>query len=328
MRALLVVMALVAVPSAAVADKASKARADKLFEDGRSYLQRKEYALACTAFEQSQQADPAIGTQLNIALCYEEWGKLSLAYKAYLAAERQAKEKKDNRDKVARKKIAEIEPKLARLRVSIPPSADPYSIFLFDEKEVSREDLVEEQLLDAGKHTVEVRVVGSPPKITTIALKGGERKSVTIELPEAKVTTPPNGGDNVTPGGGTTTQTYEVRPRKKGKLFGGIGLMTGGAVAIGVASYVSLIARSDYNDAIANCPDNRCSNRADYDATQDARKRANMMSIVGGAGVAMLGVGIVLVLTSKGDPVKVEKVSRVQPIVTNDGFGLAIGGSL
>ncbi|HUS29621.1 MAG TPA: hypothetical protein VMZ53_14005 [Kofleriaceae bacterium] len=327
MRALLVVMAFLAVPSAAFADKASKARADKLFEEGRGYLQRKEYALACTAFEQSQHADAAIGTQLNIALCYEEWGKLAAAYKAYLEAERQAKAKKDNREKVAHKKVGELEPKLSRLRVSIPPSADPYSIFLFDGKEVSREDLVEEQLLDAGKHTIEVRIAGSAPKTTPFDLAPGERKSVTLEVPVAIATPPPppNGGSG--PAGGAT-QTTVVTPRKKNKLYGGIGLIGGGTIAIGIASYVALIARSDYNTAILNCHDQKCPNRADYDATQDARGRANVATFVTGAGVAMIGVGVYLVLTSKGDPVTVEKVSRVRPMITNDGIGLAIGGSL
>jgi hypothetical protein len=42
----------------------------------------------------------------------------------------------------------------------------------------------------------------------------------------------------------------------------------------------------------------------------------------------MIGVGVFLVLTSKGDAVTVEKVSRIQPVVTHDGFGLVIGGSL
>ena len=81
-----------------------KLRADKLFDDGRRYLAAKEYALACTAFEQSQASDPAIGTQLNIALCYEEWGKLASAYRAFLEAERLAKEKKDKRAAGARKR--------------------------------------------------------------------------------------------------------------------------------------------------------------------------------------------------------------------------------
>src|ERR1041385_762829 len=213
MRAVLVVMALLAVHGAALADKASKARADKLFEDGRNYLQRKEYALACTAFEQSQQADASVGTQLNIALCYEEWGKLAAAYKAYVVAEKLATSKKDNRDKVAHKKVQEIEPKLARLRVSIPPSADPYSIFLFDDKETSREELVEEQIVDAGKHTVEVRVAGAPPKVTTIDLPVGESKNVTLELPAPPVVTNPN--PPPPPGGGDKTRTYIIHPRKK-----------------------------------------------------------------------------------------------------------------
>ena len=163
MRLLAAIAIVLCMGGLASADKESKARADKLFEDGRKYLAAKEYALACTAFEQSQAADPAIGTQLNIALCYEEWGKLASAYKAYVEAERLAKAKKDNRSKHAKKKMTELEPKLGRLRVSIPASADPYSIFLFDGKETTRESLVEEQLLDAGAHTVEVRVAGAPP---------------------------------------------------------------------------------------------------------------------------------------------------------------------
>src|SRR5687767_9767942 len=61
-----------------------KQRADALFEDGRRYLEKKEYALACTAFEQSHAADPGIGTLANIALCYETWGKTASAYRWYL----------------------------------------------------------------------------------------------------------------------------------------------------------------------------------------------------------------------------------------------------
>jgi tetratricopeptide (TPR) repeat protein len=317
MRALVVVVALLALPSAAFADKA---RADKLFEEGRGYLQRKEYQLACTAFEQSHQADPAIGTQLNIALCYEEWGKLASAYKAYAEAERLAKAKKDNRAKHARKKIDELDPKLGRLRVSIPASADPYSIFLFDGKEMSREDLVEEQLLDAGTHTIEARVAGAPPKVTTIELKGGERKSIEIELPvvaKSKDETDKRPGETMTIEG----------PRNKGKLYGGLALGGAGLITIGVASYVALIARSDYNDAIAQCPGNICTQRGAYDATQDARSKANVMTIVGGAGVALVGVGLYLILTSKGEPITVEKVSA-RPLLVPDAVGIAIGGPL
>ena len=316
MRALLVVATLLALPSAAFADRA---RADKLFEEGRSYLQRKEYQLACTAFEQSQQADPAIGTQLNIALCYESWGKLASAYKAYLDAEKSAKEKKDNRHKHARKKVDEIEPKLGRLRVSIPASADPYSIYTFDGRETEREELVEEQLLDAGTHTIEVRIAGAPPKTTSIDLKGGERKTIELELPVvvAKPVEPTKPKVMMTIAG----------PRKRGKLYGGLALGGAGVVTFGIASYVALIVRSDYNDAIAMCPGNLCTQRGDYDATQDARSKANAMTFVAAGGIALVGVGVFLVLTSKGEPITVEKVSA-RPLVAPDVIGLVIGGPL
>jgi tetratricopeptide (TPR) repeat protein len=302
----------------ATAVHADKTRADKLFDEGREYLVRKEYALACTAFEQSQQADPAIGTQLNIALCYEEWGKLASSYRAYLQAEKLAKAKRDNRAKHARKKVNEIAPKLAKLRISIPPSADPYSIYLFDGKETSRQDLAGEQLLDPGDHSIEVRVAGAPPKVTKLSLQKGERTSVTLELPVVPVTAQPSNPSQ--------TATPE-RPRNKRKLYGGLGLAGGGAITIGIASYVAVIARSDYNNAIAMCPGNLCQTRNAYEATQDARSRANAMTFVTGAGVVMIGVGVYLVLTSKGDPMAIEKVSA-RPLVAPDTIGLAIGGPL
>ena len=305
MRALVGVLLVLLVPAPAVADKA---RADKLFEEGRAYLQRKEYALACTAFEQSQEADAAIGTQMNIALCYEQWGKLANAYRAYVEAERAAKAKKDDRAKHARKKVDELEPKLGRVRIAIPPSADPYAIYLFDGREIEREDLVEERLLDAGPHSIEVRVAGSPPTQTNFVLKPGERKSITPDMPAEPAAKPP-----------VDTGVVVVTTRNPRRLYGGIALIGGGSVAVGIASFVALVARSDYNDAIAYCPNNLCQTRAAFDATQDARTRANWMTVVSVAGLAAAGVGVYFVWTSK---------VTAAPMVAPNTVGISIGGSL
>jgi len=303
MRALLVVGVLL-LPALAAADKG---RADKLFDEGRAYLARKEYALACTAFEQSQQAESAIGTQMNIALCYEQWGKLANAYRGYVEAEKLANAKHDERAKHARKKIDELEPKLARLRVVIPPDADPYAIYLWDGKEIDRGELAAERLLDAGAHTIEVRIAGSPPKVTKLVLEPGEQASVKAAVPAAKAAPP------VEPG------VVVVATRNPRRLYGGIGLIGGGAVVLGVASFVALVARSDYNDAIVYCPNNVCQTRAAYDATQDARTRANWMSVVSVVGLGMAGVGAYFVWTSK---------VTASPMVAPNTVGIAIGGSL
>ncbi len=300
----------------AVADKESKARADKLFEDGRRYLAAKEYALACTAFEQSHEADAAIGTQLNIALCYEEWGKVASAYRAYLEAERLAKEKKDKRAAGARKKVDELATKSPKLVFDLPANADPSTVLLFDDKQLDMKTLEDDLLVDPGTHTLEIRVPDRPVKKQEIEAVVGERKKIPIELPVAEdkpVELPPN--------------VVITTPRSKGKLYGGIALSAGGVAAIGIASIVALAARQDYANAVVDCPGGMCTTRAAYDATQDARFKANMMTIVAGGGVVMVGVGVYLIVTSAGK--KVEQLGvTVRPVATPDSLGIAIGGAL
>jgi tetratricopeptide (TPR) repeat protein len=282
-----------------------KSRADKLFDDGRKYLATKEYALACTAFEQSQEADPAIGTQLNIALCYETWGHFASAYRAYLEAEKLAKAKSDERAIHAHKKLDELQPKIPHLRIDVLEGAEPSAVFLLDGKEIDRKQFVDELLLDAGPHTIEATVPGKPPKTTKVELQNGEHKELVVDVPKIEL--------------GTT-----VVPRKSGRLYGGIAMISGGVIVVGVSSYVALLARSDYNSALLGCPMGLCETHAAYQQTQDARSRANLMTVVGGAGVALVGIGVYLVLTSKGEAPKKEHVTAlVAPGVVGVAYGSA-----
>lgn len=314
MRLLAAFAIVLCVGGVAIADKESKARADKLFEDGRKYLAAKEYALACTAFEQSHAADPAIGTQLNIALCYEDWGKVASAYRAYVEAERLAREKKDKRAAGARKKVDELAEKSPKLVFDLPANADPSTVLLFDDKQLDLAKLADDLLVDPGTHTLEIRVPDRPVKKQEIEATVGERKRVPIELPVAekpKVELPPN--------------VVITTPRKKGRMYGGIALTAGGAIAIGIASFVALAARQDYADAVVDCPGGACTTREAYDATQDARTRANVMTFVMGGGVALVGVGVYLIATSAGKKIEQAPVSLT---VAPGSVGIAIGGAL
>ncbi|MBA3451695.1 MAG: hypothetical protein H0T42_01205 [Deltaproteobacteria bacterium] len=312
-RAAAVWLALLLASSTFAAADTEKERADKLFEDGRRYLSAKEYALACIAFEQSQASDPAIGTQLNIALCYEAWGKTASAYRAYVEAERLAKLKFDDRARGARTKLAELASRVPRLRLELPEDTDPSLVIMFDNKELALEQIADDLLIDPGKHRVEARVAGAPPKATEIEIANGERKTLLIDLPvtATKVIVP----------------VPSTPPRRAGRLYGGIALISLGVVAIGGASFIALGARQDYNDAVELCPQFVCSTRTAFDATQDARKRANYMTFVGVGGGVLAITGFVLVLTSRGDAVEQRPVSIV-PVIGGDQIGLAIGGRL
>ncbi|MGE5181385.1 MAG: hypothetical protein ACM31C_04965 [Acidobacteriota bacterium] len=318
---LLVACAVVGVMSTAVAGPAEKKRADKLFDDGRRYLANKEYALACTAFEQSQQADPAIGTQLNIALCYEEWGHVAAALKAFQEAERLAAARHDNRAKAAHKKVEELTPKVPHLTLEVAANADPSTVFLLDGKEAERSVLGGDMILEPGQHTMEVRVPGVPPKTTTITLALGDHKRIPVEVP-----TPPTVVVHQVVQAPPPAAAPPAPPRDKPRLYAGIGLAAGGGVALGVASYVALIARSDYNTAIAQCPSNTCTTRKAYDDTQAAISNANIASIVAGAGVVLAGVGVYLILTSHGQ--RAESRVSAAPLVAPGTLGVTFGGSL
>ena len=48
------------------------ARADLAFREGRALLTEGNYDAACPKLEESQRLDPALGTLVNLAVCYEE----------------------------------------------------------------------------------------------------------------------------------------------------------------------------------------------------------------------------------------------------------------
>lgn len=301
----------------------TKQRAEKLFDDGRKYLAAGEYALACEAFEQSQAADAAVGTQLNIALCYEQWGKLATAYKAYEAAEHAASTNKDARAKVARDKRKGLVGKVAMVEIVVPPQADAYALYRLDDVEIERAALSSEHVLDPGRHVIEVRVSGAPPVSTEFVAGAGERQTVEVELPQVEVAVPRAPATAISPdGAGSRASSRRSAPR----LYGGLALLAIGVVAMGGAGYVALDARSDYNAAAERCPGGACTTRADYDATRDARSRARAMTYVFGGGVAVAIIGTYLLATSER-PVAREHIT-IMPAVDNNNVGVVIGGSL
>jgi Tfp pilus assembly protein PilF len=69
------------------AGPATADQADELFARGKAQLSKKQYAQACVTFEKVDALDPGIGAKLNVARCYQEWGKLASARRWYADAE-------------------------------------------------------------------------------------------------------------------------------------------------------------------------------------------------------------------------------------------------
>ncbi|HEY5945200.1 MAG TPA: hypothetical protein VIV40_06905, partial [Kofleriaceae bacterium] len=106
-------LSIIALTSTAHAD--NKDKADALFKQGKKQMSEKRYADACDSFEKSYKLDPGIGAQLNIAKCYEEWGKIGRAFVSYQAAEKMAIDAKDDREAKIHERVVALEPNVPHL---------------------------------------------------------------------------------------------------------------------------------------------------------------------------------------------------------------------
>src|SRR5262245_38989692 len=107
----------IAVAAFAAVAYADPREAEKQFKLGKQLMDAKKYADACVAFEKSFKADPAVGAELNVAKCYEEWGKLARALAAYQKAEQMAKEANDNRVDKIHGLVTALDPQVPRITI-------------------------------------------------------------------------------------------------------------------------------------------------------------------------------------------------------------------
>ena len=322
-----VILAVVVMSSLAYAG--DKDKADTLFKQGKKLMAEKKYSDACEAFEQSMKLDPGIGTELNIARCYEEWGKVGRAWNTYKAAEKMAKDAGDSRADKIDGLINQLDPQVPHLTVHFSKDADTSSVTV-DGAPV--EDLSEPIVLDPGPHKVEYTTAAGAKRSKTIPIERGANLDVNlVDLPpkahEKVDHTPPPPPPPPPPPHVTETPD----PGKSYRLAA-YGLGGAGVVAIGVSSYMTLSAKSKYNDALkSHCGGmtNACDDIG-LTQTHDARHEANIATIVFSVGLAAVGGGVALYLlqphAAKGE--KTEESLYLVPSVGPDGAGLVFGGNL
>src|SRR5258706_9020963 len=97
------------------ASPADKATAQALFDQGKTLLSKGDVAGACPKFEESQRLDPGIGTQFNLATCYERAGRTASAWTLFLEVASAARAAhQPDREKLARSRAADLEPNRAK----------------------------------------------------------------------------------------------------------------------------------------------------------------------------------------------------------------------
>lgn len=306
-----VVLAVSATTATSFAQNAQdRAAARDLFNEARKLVKAGNYASACPKLEESQRLDPGVGTLFNLADCYEHTGKTASAWSMFsdaAAASRAAKE--PEREKAARQRAQDLEPKLLRLSVMIPPAVEVAGIEVRRDGTVLNKPMWGQAVpVDSGEHKIEVTAPGKKPWSVTIMLSGeGKTETVTIPGLETETApppvTPPAPPSSAAPPAPTSTAPAIAptpAPATSGSSQRMIGLVAGGVgiVSLGLAGYFAYATKSKLSDAEAYCVDTKCTDQKGVDLHDDAVKNADMASIFSGIGALGLVGGAVLYLTA------------------------------
>ncbi len=300
-------------------DKATLKAADSAFERGKDLLQKKKYAEACAAFEESVSLVPAIGAKLNVARCYEQWGKAATAYRHYASALEMATAAKDERVQQIAERIEELDREVPKLTIALPPEmqAPAGLVVLLDGAELAHTELGKVQRVDPGAHAVIVRVPDKTEQsfeVTADAKKPSELMlPLEAEAKQPELPLPP------------------PAPKDPGRSRRMAGLLAGGAglLGLGVATYLAIDANGDYDDAFAahcSSASNECT-AVGQAAIDDARNQGTAATIIGGVALAAVATGVVLYFTAPKDAGEAPQTA-VRPLLWNGGAGLAISGAL
>jgi hypothetical protein len=297
---------------------ADDAGAKALFDQGKALFADGKFSEACTKLEASYKMNQLSGTRGLLGACYEKLGRFASAWAAYrdsaVIAEKQGN---TERAAAARASAAELEPKLAWLTIDATAVAKtPKLKITIDGVEYPREALGSRIPVDAGQHLLEATAIDYKSWNQTIDITDTEKQHATIpqlvEDPTRRLAIEKRLADE-----------RRVARRRKQIAFG---LGIGGGVSLGVATTLTLMARSGWNHAkdlgctdAGVCPDDAGKREVDRAAT-----KADIATYVGGAGLLLVGAGVFIYVTSPKPHTETEL--RMVPTMSPHGAGVSLEG--
>ena len=293
-----------------------------------------KYAEACPKFEESLRLDAGMGTQFNLAHCWEKLGRSASAWALFLDVAAAAKASdQPEREAAAKDRASALEGKLTRLRLVVPEPADNAKIYR-DEQEVGSAAWGTAMPIDPGNHVIRVEAPGKKAWTQELKLPPNARTfSVTVptleSLPVAQqMSAEPKAA---------TAPAYASAPRDDG---GGRGanvaaLIVGGIGVAGLATgtVFALQGYSDNREALKLCRTgdnkNECDGPPERERHEQLVKDAKREQLIGlvtlSIGGAAVATATVLLLTAAGDAPEQASL-EVSPLWSEGTLGATLSG--
>jgi tetratricopeptide (TPR) repeat protein len=315
----------------------NSAAAQALFDEAKTQMAAGRYDRACPALEESEKLDPALGTVLNLADCYEKAGRTASAWSTFVeAAAKAQKSGHPDAERVAKERARTLERRLAKLTITVTAAeAEPELEVLRDGVSVGPAEFGLPIPVDPGAHTVSARAPGYKPWETRITVAGATSASAVVpELEKAPVVAAAPAPNQPAPAANAVDQSDASKSaanaastrRTLGLVVGGVGVAA--AAAGGV---FALLTKSKDNAGDKLCHSggsDTCANDAEkqeYEQTVSDAKRYRTFAYVGfGVGAAALVTGAVLFFT--GSSSSENAALNVTPVLGQREAGLFASG--
>ncbi|EYF08024.1 hypothetical protein [Chondromyces apiculatus] len=316
-----------------------KAAARSLWSQASEALSAGKYAEAIDLAGRAEALVHAPTHLLLVARAQAKLGRLVEAKETYLKVTREelaatASSAFKGAQDTAREELAAIEPRIGAVKVTLQGAGGRKVPVKIDDHEVPEALVGVYRPLDPGQHRVSAHPPGLSPVEQPLTLEDGEKKELTLVIPEAAAPSdgpagagrePGKGDAGGPPGGGPDTGSS-----KGGSALTWVGIGAGalGLAGLGVGVAFTVIGggtQGDADDQFTACQPAGCTSSQQGEITQldkDAasQKTIGVIGLIGG-GVLLAG-GVTLAVIGLGSKPKDAQQGWVMPYVTPGGGGV------
>jgi hypothetical protein len=291
----------------------NKAAAEALFDEGRTLMGKGDVAGACRKFEESDRLDTAPGTLLNLAGCYERLGKVASAWATYRRTAPLARERgQAEREKFARTRATELEPRLPRLRIMVPDGSRVDGLTVVrDGKDLGASLWGQALPVDPGTIQVTATARGRESWSGRAELKEGKTEELEVPLlkplpsgaePAAAPAAPSAAPSTAAPGQKPLEQPAASLDSHRGQTQRITSYVVGGVagVALVATGFLALQARNKNEDSLAHCDKNDPNSCDPLGVSQrnDALRYGNWATVTGVAAGVLAAGAVTLYFTA------------------------------
>ncbi len=292
-----------------------RAAAQTLFDEGRKLGDKGDWKAACVKFQESLRLHEAIGTQLNLARCFEQIDKLASAWINWVEAKQRATAAgQSKRVKIASERAAALEGRLSYITIRVTQPLEDM-VVTRDGTELGSAQWDTKLPVDGGKHRIVVTAAGHKKWRKKIRIKK-EGVHVVVRVPRLEPIAPPTAtvpdpAPQPDPTPEPTLEPDEIPgpndseptdSRISAQFLGGVAFTVVGAtgLALGIGFGVAAMNANDASQTRCPVTPVECSR-----AGVDLRVKAFTFSYVSTSGFAAAGagllIGVILMATAPSD---------------------------